>query len=407
MQDKYSNDSNRNSFLWCTAVFDWPYEIVIAEAQVTALQLPNLFEWAVVRILKEFEDNRPTLCQTAEELGIKDPVFLAEAIERLIESGIVERIDADGKNDFDNYRLTNQGNFQQQKRTLPERHGLKLCFDAITGCHIIQQPAEAREKPRSPILPPRQLPQKRTDIGLDTAREYAKNQGESFLAAQSKMTSIKIHADEGSFTWQPCEAALTIDHGGTIRCNIPSATQAQQQWIEELDFKHKFFETLFSASANAGQFNGLVSTVPHDNWRPSVNNLIDPVSINKEMLNLVASAKQQLLINAYWLSLPGIRKALKVVAGNNVRCVIFGRSCQLPEISDEFGDSVKTVELDESIDLLHAVSVIADGSKAISINKVQLQSPSKRQLEIIAASTLKSLDAVRLQEELLGQLAGI
>ena len=297
MQDKYSNGSNQNSFLWCTAAFDWPYEIVVAEAQVTALQLPNLFEWAVVRILTEFEENQPTLCQVAEELGIKDPVFLTEALERLIESGIVERIDAGGKNDFDNCRLTNQVNFQQQKHALPERHGLKLCFDRITGQHIAQQPAIISQEPRAPLLPSQQLPPQRTEIGLDKAREYAKDQDEPFLAVQSKMTGIQIHTDEGYFIWQSLKAALTIDHTGTIHCDIPSAAESQQQWFDELNFRYAFFETLFSASVNTKHFNGLTSTVPYDKWIPSVSNLIDPKSVNKEALNLVASARQQILIN--------------------------------------------------------------------------------------------------------------
>ena len=252
-----------------------------------------------------------------------------------------------------------------------------------------------------------ELPAKRIEIGLDRAREYAQDQDEPFLAAQSRMTGVQIDASQGSFVWQPLEALLAIDPGGTIRCELTSAGPDQQQWIDDLDFKHEIFENLFSASANARQFDGLTPVVPYDKWIVSADKLIDPKSVGKEAVSLMASAKQQILINAYWLSLAGVKKALKSAIAKGIRCVIFGWARQLSEHTKAFGDSVEILELNESPDTLHVVSIIADGSKTISLDKVQLRSPSKCQVEVIVASTSKSMVGLELQEELLGRMAEV
>lgn len=127
---------------WCSLRLDWPYKIVSVVAQVTLNPQQHPFEWAIVRILESWTGELPTLERAADELGFKDPVFLVEALERLIESGVVEHVDPAADLDLPNCRLTHLAQVQRiPAAEAPERHGMTLCFDVLTGDHVTPMPA--------------------------------------------------------------------------------------------------------------------------------------------------------------------------------------------------------------------------------------------------------------------------
>ena len=409
MQDKFLNGKNSQtdnseSLLWCSTSFDWPYEIVVSEAQITAMQLPNLFDWVVVRIMRDFADEPPTLCQAASELGINGAVFLKESLQRLINSGIVEQIEAGGIIDFANCHLTNKA-IPQNSASLPERHGLKLCFDSITGEYFPQLPENLRENPEFPILPSEQLPPKRTDIGLQKAREYAREQDEPFLAAQSKMTDVKVDQEQGYFMWQPFEVSIRIARTGTIYCHLEEATSNQQQWINKLNFQNDFFKQLFANSLDKRFCNSPGPIRAFDKWVLSVSNLIDPKLVIAKVVLLIESARKQVLLNAYWLNFSEIKKALEAALERGIHCVVFGQKHQLANIDGGLADNIEKLELDDSPDCLCNISAITDGSKAISIDNVELRTPTKQHADVIIASFMEGSCALELQHQLLGQLA--
>ena len=251
MPNNFSHpDNTTNLMQWCTRQFDWPYEIVSIIAQVTSNQQQHIFEWAIVRILEAWAGELPTLEQAANELGIKDPVFLVEALERLIESGVIEHVDPGGLLELQNCRLTNLARTQDGPAdSSPERHGMKVCFDALTGDHVTPVPTSTHNEPEQPVLSPKKLPALRTEIGLEISRQIAKAQEEPFLAGGARITDVEVLADEGTYTWEPLETVLAIDAVGTLRCTLTSGTENQQLWLDALDLKLPAFEQQLNASA--------------------------------------------------------------------------------------------------------------------------------------------------------------
>ena len=151
----------------------------------------------------------------------KDPIFLTETLGSLLESGAIEKRDTDGRLAFSNCRLTSAGEAflsSQRSSSLAERHGMEFCFDVVTGEHIVRLPKGCRSEPSNPIIPTEQLPERRTNIGLDTARKLAKTQDEPFLTAQSKLTDVSVQQEQGEIVWRSYEVRLVIDPRGIISC---------------------------------------------------------------------------------------------------------------------------------------------------------------------------------------------
>ena len=83
-------------------------------------------------------------------------MFLVETLKGLSGSGLIKKQDVNGELDFANCRLTEAGQaFLEQGRlsSIPERHGLRLHLDLITGEHIRLFSSSA-SKPYAHFLPP-------------------------------------------------------------------------------------------------------------------------------------------------------------------------------------------------------------------------------------------------------------
>ena len=407
---KQTTQKQLNALPWCSVTLDWPYEIAVAQVQITAKRQVNVLERVAVRILQDFADDPPTLAEAAEQLGIKDAVFLTETLQKLVESGIVELNKADSGYDFSNCRLSVSGktiSSSKQSISLPERHGLKLCFDALTGEHIPQQPGDTTEKPLNPIIPPQELPTQITDIGLDRARKYARAQDEQFMTGSSKLTDIKVQPDEGILIWGQLEASLSIDDSGIIRCSLPAATDKQRQWLQESDLKHELFDKLFSATITQADQNVPLTVKPYSQWVQSVDRLVAPLAVNEEVLNLLTKAQRQIILDAYWLGNPQVKNALMLAANRGVECTIFGRGLQLEHITNGLPDNVAFIEPDQPTDATDEIILAADGTNCLRIDKVQLLTSQKRQVEIIVASFLSRRHALHLQQDLRSRTAAV
>ena len=392
---------------WCSRQFDWPYEIVSIIAQVTSNQQQHIFEWAIVRILEAWAGELPTLEQAANELGIKDPVFLVEAVERLIESGMVEQVDPGGPLELQNCRLTNLARAQGGPAdSSPERHGMKVCFDALTGDHVTPVPTSTHSEPQQPVLSPEKLPAPRTEIGLQMARQIAKAQDEPFLAGGARITDVEVLADEGSYTWEPLETILAIDAEGTLHCTLASGTENHQQWLDALDLKLPGFEQLLNASA-LGQDKLLdLPAVNHDIWTSSIESLVDPKELRQEVMQLLETAQSQICLHSFWLVLPGFSEVLAAACNKDLHCVIFGRRHQIEVLLDQLKDSVKTHQLSEAANPLHEVSLLVDGETGLAIDRVQLKTPQGREIHGFIAAMLKGSQVQALSKTLPGCEAG-
>jgi len=414
MQEIYSNGKqntkkDRDTLPWCSVSLDWPFEMVIAEAEVVVSRDANALEWIIVMILQEFKDQPPTLAEAAEELGIKDPVFLTETLKGLVKSGVAERRDPEGNLKFSNCYLTSAGQaFLAQKliSSVPERHGLRLCLDAITGEHVPRPLQNTLEEPQNPIVSIEKLPPKRTNIGLDKARQLAKAQDEPFLTAQSKLTDVKVQNEEGFFTWLTVKASLSIDGNGILRCALDGATERQQQWLNQLDLKHGVFERLFASSIEQTHLQLLPSAKQNAQWRQSIDRLISPSRIIKDGCAIVKSARQEVMANAYWLSLPEVRNEISRASKRGVRCIVFGQRLQKSDSVDSLPNSIEVLQIGESSGTYNEIALLADGSQGLCIDRVELATQHKRNIEVIAVSSLKASRVIQLHRELLKQTVG-
>lgn len=401
-------DKPINLLQWCSRKYNWPYEIVSTIAQVTTNQQQHIFEWAVLRIMETFAGNLPTLEQAANELGFKDPVFLVDALERLIESGVVEQIDPGGLLELQNCRLTNLAGAQgSPSGSEPERHGLRLCFDALTGDYITPVPTSTHNEPEQPLLPAENLPALRAEIGLHTARQIAEAQNEQFLADGARITNVEVLTDQGYYTWEPLETVLGINSEGTMHCTITNGTENQQQWLDSLDLKLPDFDQLLNISALGQDKLPHQPAVNYDKWFFSIDSLVDPDALNKEVSQLLDTAQSQIFLHAYCFVLPGVSNAVIAACKKGVLCIIFGRRHQLDALPGQLKGLIKTHELNESTDLLHEVSLLIDGEKGLAVDKVQLKRPRGRRIQAFLAARLINSQVQAISKTLTGPEAGI
>jgi hypothetical protein len=408
MPETYSNGERTRQddsieLPWDSIAFDWPIEIVAVEAEVVVAREPSALEWIVVKILQEFTDQAPTLVEAAEELGMKDPVFLVETLKSLSGSGLIEKQGPNGDHDFANCRLTEAGQaFIEQARlsSIPEQHGLRLHLDLITGEHIRQPPRNTRPEPKNPIIAVNALPARRTTMGLDRARELARDQEEPFLTAGSKITGVTVQYEEGSIAWRPCDVTVSIDSAGFMRCQLLRGTEEQQQWLEQLDLRHDAFARLSSSSASERSAHLLPSTESHGDWWPSIDRLVSPGRVAQEACDLIRSARQEVVAHVYWLTLPEVRHELSVAVTRGVHHTAFGQLSQVAEIRASGLNTERTI-YGGAPGVLAQAAILADGSTGLSIDRVQLRSPRNRESDIIVASSLKPSRVKQLRQELL------
>jgi hypothetical protein len=356
----------------------------------------------VVSILREFTDEAPTLAEAAEKLGMKDPVFLAETLKSLSASGFIEKHGTHGELDFANSRLTEAGRaFLEQGRlsSIPERHGLRLHLDLVTDEHIRQPPRHLRQEPKNPILAAEALPARRTTIGLDRARELAKDQDEPFLTPGSKITGVMVQYEEGSIIWRPCDVTIHIDSAGLIRCQLLRGTPEQQQWLEQLDLRHDAFAKLFLASASERSASLLLPATSYDNWWSSIDRLVSPGRVVQEACDLIRSAQQEVIAHAYWLTVPEVRHELSLATARGTRDIIFAHQSQAAEAMAALSDAGQVL-YGVTPEPHGQAALLSDGTRGVAINRVQLRSPGNRELDVIVASSLRPSRVKQLRQEL-------
>jgi hypothetical protein len=408
MPETYSNGNyntakDTDTSPWCSFNLDWPYETVIIEAETITSREPNPFEWAIVRILQEFEDAAPTLAEAAEELGIKDPVFLTETLGRLFESGAVEKRDAEGSLDFSNCRLTSGGESfmsQHQSGSLAERHGMEFCFDVVTGEHVIRVPKGCRHEPNNPIISIDQLPERRTNIGLDKARKLAKAQNEPFLTDQSKLIDVNVDHEQGSISWRSFEVRLVIDSQGVISCLLQGGTVSQQQWLDKLDLRHELIERLLSSSIDQPDVHLPAPAKQYGQWQKYVDQLISPLHVTSEAIATVRSARRQIVAHMYWLTLTEVKNELLRATDRGVQCTLFGQSPDIGKTLDGLHDSIDVVQRLEPVKFHDEIAILTDESKGLCIDRIGLTTTANRKTEIIVASSLKTSRTIELRQGL-------
>ena len=227
-----------------TATVDWPYEMVHAVAKVQPLRQSNPLERVILQILREFRKNPPSLKEAANELGIMEPVFFEVTLGKMVEKGILEKINSAGPFDFTNCRIQPNSSGENNKSPIIENPGVRFCFDAVTSAHIPHPPASLKDHPENPVIEPNQLAAKRTHLGLDKARQWAINQQEPFMSESCRMIEITVSPEQGKYVWQPLPITCYRTNDGSLHCRSEQATEQQQQWLDRLGANDPLFQKL-------------------------------------------------------------------------------------------------------------------------------------------------------------------
>jgi hypothetical protein len=387
---------------WFTVTLDWPYEIVMAETTVTAPREPNAFEWIIGRILHLCDERAPSFDEAADELGIMDPVFLIETAGALLEKEVIELKDSDSGLELSNCRLTELGQrFLSQKKTcdFPERHGLKLCFDMTTCKHALAAPRQMRNQPKNPIVSPDELPERMSHIGLNRARKLAKEQNEPFLTEQSKITDVQVQYELGSYQWSPVKAVFSIDAEGILHCSLPAAAKQQQQWIDQLDLGIDLVVPLFSQAPGNNADATDVPLTPFDVWYRAAGKLIHPSATIEKVENLIRDTKNELILSEYWLGIGDVRDIVIHKANQGLKCTLLRASAQSTDETWMLPEMIEVVDIDPLLNWHWLMSLVSDKQAAISLNRVAVKTPRKRNLEIIVPSFLQGFYALQLHQQ--------
>ncbi len=407
--DEHEQVIHEPTLPWCTVVVDWPVEVVVVEVEVVAPRELNVLEWALERALDEFGDEVPTLAELAEELEIAAPAMLEDTLEVLIVLGAVEVTNAGQPLDLPGCRLTASGSellAEGRVGGLPERHGLRLHFDAITGEHLRTVSKNSRTEPANPVMPPDQLPERLTEIGLERVRQLSIAQEEPFQKGESRIQATTVRFEDGGHIWLPVQVELGIDHNGVLRAHVHGGSDAQRVWLEERDLNLKPFANLDRASTGAWADGRHVPRppVPAEQWLGKVDRLVEPSSALDEVHRLVNSARREIIAHAGWLDAPELEKDLAEAARRGVRCYVCGAEASLTYWLPGTDRAPGFLVTGGSIEAKRPMALVVDGTCALRIDTVKLRTPAGKEITIEAAAFVKASQVQSLRQRLLSGL---
>lgn len=395
MQNRYSDNNIDQKNILHSFTVNWPFQRVCVQAKVVSVRTQNIFKWAVIRILEDFQEDRPSLEEAAEQLCIKDAVFLKEAAEELIAEGSVEKADSEKGTDFSNLRIISYDSMQSGNCE-PELHGFFLLFDAVTGEYVPFTDDDAESNADNPVIPPEELPDMRTHVSLEKARNYARTQNEPFLTDQSGITDVKVNTDMSSVIWRPVRADIVLDQQGAVNCMLDSASEAQQSWIDKLSFEHRIFKNILNCGIDERFYPPVKSAMSFRKWNDSCRCIVEPEMLMKKAAELISSAETRIIIDAYWLNFASVRQATSGAIENKVAVTICARDCQLTDIPEQLLNAADIVQLQDYPRIL----LVADGEEAVSIDRVEMNISPKRNRNINVLSRLKQEHVLELTQKL-------
>ena len=374
------NETGDASILpWCKRTVDWPYERVVVQVEVVVPRELTALEWGLSRALEEFKDDPPTLVETATELGIKDPLLLVETLRELVELGAAKPRNGQHPADLTDFKLTSQGRellASGQIAGLPERHGMHLIFDALTGEHKHGRPPGTRAKPEVPIVGSESLPERIQILGLDRVRRLARYQAEQFQLSEARIQQSTVRYAEGGHLWRSMRIELGISPDGVLRTGLQNGSEAQQAHLDQSDSSLEFFAGLSRVSTGAWANGHCVprAPIPVKEWLVLAERLVDPSQTAKEACDLVRTARQEVVAEAGWLDAPDFEDQLNQAAERGVRCLTCNADSSGPPMA-----------------------VIADNSRGLRVDTVSAQTPSGEPLplEIAAIVRFSQLPATR------------
>jgi len=235
---------SENTLTGFVAAIDWPIELVYAEAFILPFGRYNPLEQVMLQIFEKFRDQLPSLKEAAEKLGIMDPAFIEATLYQMVEKGILQRITTSGSLNFSSCCINTGLSQEESKPTVIEKHVVQFCFDGVTSEHIAVPPEALTDRPANPAIEPDQLPDRRTHLGLEKARQLVEIQREPFMSESVGLIELTVLPERGKYLWQSLPVMCFTQPDDSLQCQIEQGTERQQEWIDQIDQKHPVFRRL-------------------------------------------------------------------------------------------------------------------------------------------------------------------
>jgi len=253
----------------------------------------------------------------------------------------------------------------EQAAGVPERHGLCLHFDALTGDHV-PQPPRLLPKPARPLVEAEQLPQRIATIGLDRARALARAQGEPLCQGATRIRCANVRREAGKHVWGPVELLVEIARDGALQVRLQNGTPAQQAWLGQRDLG--VLGELATATTQSwanGRCHDRPAPVPVPDWCTEVDHLLSPEATLDEVRGLIHAARAELVLHAGWLDAPDVEPALAAAAGRGVRCYISGGAPALAHWTENDNRPPGFVATAGAPDPGRPLAIVADRGRAL------------------------------------------
>lgn len=390
---------------------DWPLEVVEAEVEVTTPRELNAFEWVLTSIIEAFADTEVSLEEAATQLSLGDPVLLRDSLRSLEEVRAIERAEPANDLNLRHAQLTTTGSQLLREGHLPgliERHGVHLVLDVLTGEHFAKRPRKARRKAEKPLLKPDDLPQRIQHIGLDRIRDLCNRQNEPYHKGESRIVGVNVHVEQGHSLWEPAELSLELNKEGTVFLGI-TGSEDRQAWLNEQGWSLDAFRQLDRLATRSwanGRCMIRMPAVSAESWMKMAERPIAPVAVLNEAVDLIRSAKQEVVAHTGWLDGPGIAEALTQGAQRGIRCVVCGAELSVKHWTASDGQLPGFVASAGSPDEPRPLAIVVDRSRALSVNHLHARTPSGQELLIEVAALVKKHAVSSFRDELLNGIPG-
>jgi len=126
---------------------------------------------------------------------------------------------------------------------------------------------------------------------------------------------------------------------------------------------------------------------------------MNPAEVVPQACSLIRSARQEIVVHAYWLTIPDIQRELSLVGAQTVLKIAFAPQSQATEVIAALPDAT-WIQYGPATGTYEQAALLVDGSRGLSIDQVQLRSPGSRELDVIVASSPRPSRVRQLRQEL-------
>ncbi len=359
---------------WHQATIAWPVESVPLITEIVHPRKLTVLEWALLRVVDEFQPTPPSLGEVAAELGFENTAFFEETLRTITRLGaLVPRDGVEPSGVFDlsdlGFSALGQDWFHQGKiESQPAKHAIELWFDVMTD--------EGRPAPRQVGAPPASpLPGfhaalgPRSAVGLDRVRAMILQFHPRLLQGDGEVRSAMPHPEKtSSQRWEQVQVSLLLGPSGEVTLSAPALSARAQQILQTLDLEaHGLLPG--ASLASDPEAPGAVARTFTD-WSQCTTDSLPVASVIGEAQRMIDQATSEVLVHARWWSIPELQESLLAGLKRGLRVLVVRRPKD--RVFDQYGAELfgGGVELNSWTTTEQALLV--DGKTGLLLDLVQL-----------------------------------